>query len=90
LTADDVDSKAAEPIVVAHSNELAAAYQDIQEEELQMKKHSSAKFPMTLEMFKSEMQSINQTNIVQLPLGQSTVQYQVKTSLQRNAILNPS
>jgi hypothetical protein len=90
LTADDVDSKAAEPIVVGHSNELAAAYQDIQEEELQMKKHSSAKFPMTLEMFKSEVQSINQTNIVQLRLGKSTVQYQVKTSPQRNTIINPS
>jgi hypothetical protein len=90
LTANDLDLKAAEPIVVGHSNELAAAYQHMQEEELQMKKHSSAKFPMKLEMFKSKLQSVNQTDIVQLQLGKSMVQHQVKTSSHRNAIIHPS
>jgi hypothetical protein len=74
------DLEATEPVQDGPSRELAAAQQEIEEleEELQIKKHRSAKLERRLDKCKSEQESTEQTDIAHLQLEKDMLLPQVK------------
>jgi predicted RNase H-like nuclease (RuvC/YqgF family) len=69
-----------EPVQDGPSRELAAAQQEIEEleEELQIKKHRSAKLERRLDKCRSEQESTEQTAIAHLGLEKDMLLHQVK------------
>ena len=76
LAAKVKDLEAAEPIQDLNK-ELAAAYHKIDklEEELQIEKQRSAKLERQFEKYKSELETTDYTNIVQLQLEKDILLY---------------
>jgi hypothetical protein len=80
LAAKVKDLEATEPVRDGLSRELAAAQREIEEleEELQIKKHRSAKMERWLDKCKSELEPTEQTDIAQLRLEKDMLLHQVK------------